>query len=105
MSTDALKDAGHVLVVHFDDEVPYVSLRCLRQGADRECAPIECPVDHEYTSQECIRAHGAKTLDACWAVEWFEASGRDGLNHESLRPVEVPVRVLYDDGVVVENVG
>ena len=24
--------------------------------------------------------------------------------HESLRPVEVPVRVFYDDGVVVENV-
>ena len=99
-----MPEADHTLVVYFDDEKPYVGLKCNLSGADRPCAGIDCRVDHEDASRECIEAHGATVLDKCWAVEYFEASGWEGLNHESLRPVEIPVRVFYDDGVVVENV-
>jgi hypothetical protein len=95
----------HVLIVHFEDgEDEWVSLRCNLTGPDRPCAVIDCPVDHEDVSRECIKEHGAEARDECWAVEWHEAGGREALNTEALEPVEIPVRVFYDaGGVAVEN--
>jgi hypothetical protein len=99
--------ADHVLTIrfagNFPTDSPHLSLECLRTGADRPCAVIECPVDHEFLSHDCIAEHGAVALDKCWAVEWLEAAGPESLNTEALRPVSIPVRVSYDEGVVLEN--
>lgn len=96
--------SDHVLTVYFDEgETEYLGLRCQLAGTDRPCAVISCPVDHEDVSRDCIEAHGALAEDKCWAEEWYEAGGRETLNTEALEPVRIPVRIIFDDGVVVEN--
>ena len=95
--------ADHVLTVHFDGDTEFLTLECLLTGADRPCAVISCPVDHEDVSRDCIAEHSAEGLDRCWAVEWYDAGGRESLNTDALRPVSIPVRVYYDEGVVLEN--
>jgi hypothetical protein len=96
--------SDHVLTVHFDDgERPYLTLQCQLSGADRPCAIVVCPVDHDDATFECIEEHGAEALDECWAEQWIEASGPGGLNCEALDPVSIPVRVYYDEGVVIVN--
>lgn len=103
---DVLKTPVHTLTVHFDEgECEYLTLECHLSGADRPCAVIDCPVDHEDVSQACIEAHGATARDACWAVEWYEAGGRETLNTEALSPVVVPVHLYFDDGIAVEDAG
>lgn len=99
-------DSGHMLTVHFDEgDDERITLVCLRGGSGRPCAVITCPIDHEDVSQECIKEHGAVALNKCWAVEWFDAGGRETLNTEALRPIWFPVRIDFDDGVVVDNAG
>ena len=96
----------HTLTVYFDDgETEYVGLKCNLTGADRPCAVISCPVDHEDVSRACIDDHAAIAKDECWAESWYEAGGRDGLNTEALAPVSFPVRIYFDEGVIVENDG
>lgn len=97
--------SDHELIVHFEwGDSEYLTLRCNLTGADRPCAVINCPVDHEGVSRECIAEHGATALDKCWAELWFDACGREDLDTEALSPVSVPVHIHCDEGIVVENV-
>src|ERR1039458_1789649 len=99
-----IRKGDHVLTVHFEDgETEYLTLRCQLTGSDRPCAVIHCRVDHEDVSQECVTEHGAEAIDECWAEQWYEAIGRETLNTEALEPVDIPVEVYFDDGVVVVN--
>jgi hypothetical protein len=94
----------HVLTVHFDDgECEFLTLQCNLSGSDRPCAVISCPVDHEDVDRDCIESHGAVAKDECWAVNWYENSGREGLDTQNLDPVRIPVTIEYDDGVVVHD--
>lgn len=92
---------AHELVVTFDGDAEYVSLVCNQEGADRPCAVIDCPVDHEDVNRACINEHGAIALDECWAVSWMDNGGRETLGADALGPVRIPVIVEWDEGVVV----
>lgn len=92
---------AHELVVTFDGDAEYVSLVCNQEGADRPCAVIDCPVDHEDVNRACINEHGAIALDECWAVSWMDNGGRETLDADALGPVRIPVIVEWDEGVVV----
>lgn len=104
MANEMLPSNAHVLTVHFDlGDAEYLTLECRLTGHDRPCAIISCPMDHEDVSRDCIEAHGAIARDECWAVEWFDATVREGMNTEALKAVSFPVNVFFDEGVVVEN--
>jgi hypothetical protein len=60
-------------------------------------------VDHEDVTRDCIEAHGAAAKDECWVEQWYEMGGRESLNTEALHTVDIPVRVIFDEGIVVEN--
>lgn len=96
--------AEHEWVVSFaDGEITFEHLVCNLSGADRPCAVIDCPADHEDVSRDCIGKHGAKALDECWAVSWEENGGRESVNTEALRDVRIPVMVSWDEGVVLHE--
>ena len=93
----------HELVITWDGEDEYVHVVCNLTGADRPCAVIECPKDHDDVTQACIEEHGAAAIDKCWAVEWEEYGGRETLDVH-LPPTHIPVTIAYDEGVLVREV-
>lgn len=93
--------AAHTLTVHFNTgNTERVTVECHLNGADRPCAVITCPVDHEDVSRACIREHGARAVDACWAEDWAEM-GREWIYTQALPAVSVPVHISYETGLVV----
>ena len=92
----------HEWVLDFSDgEVVYERLVCHLAGAERPCAVIDCPVDHEDVTRDCIAEHGAVAQDECWAVSWSENGGRESVDTSSLPNVRIPVRVEWDEGVAL----
>lgn len=94
--------ADHELVIYWGGDTEYVSLVCNLKGSERPCAIIDCPVDHEDVTRDCIEEHGAKALDECWAESWAEAGDRDALNIH-LSDTRIPVAIAYDEGVEVTS--
>ena len=126
--------AHHTLVVRWLpgdglDGRPTVRLVCPHDhlGADRPCAVIECHRHDEDADETCITGRdcqteneacpvgnedcdeehpcdGARSLDMCWAVDWVDAVGGEGIRTSGELLIEVPVTVRYDEGVVVTTV-
>lgn len=126
-----LNDRPHELIVTWDgsfDDSPIYTLMCPYEalGKDRPCAPVDCPYHAEDADDNCVDGRdcqsewdecpegnpdcteehpceGAKRRDVCWAVEWQYHAVPEGMSAASPITVTIPVRVFYDEGLVVEQ--
>lgn len=95
----------HKLAIRIDEDwFVYLSLECPYTTIERPCALIHCE-DHEETTKECLD-HGGIAQNKCWAVDWIEACGTDGVRLGDLKllnklKLSIDVGIEYDDGVVL----
>ena len=124
----------HTLVVQWSDgdgldEHPTIRIVCPHDhmGVERPCAVIDCPRHDEDADDTCVTGRdcqseyevcpvgnedcdqehpceGALQLNRCWAVDWVDAVGGEGIKTSGELLIELPVTVYYDEGVVVTEV-
>ena len=103
-----LKQKYHMLHTWLDENyLLHIRIECPYDTIDRPCHMLNCPECLESTTDRCIIKHGAEVLNKCWAEEWVNATGGDGIVMspsvlEKLR-VSVPVEISFDIRLKVDT--